>query len=107
MKYRVYETELVEAIHEFDTVWTYRLKLVEGKEMPEFLPGHYAHVAAPGLTEITKPLLRHLSIDPIPEDGEFIFSMEVGSGSQFKRMFLDAKPGAIIKLFKAQGGIHP
>ncbi len=105
MTYRYYDAVLVEAIHEYENVWTYRLRIADGEDTPEFTPGHYAHVAAPGLTEVTKPLRRHLSIASTPADGEFLFSMDMGSGdrSEFKQMLLDAQAGAVLKLFKIKG----
>ncbi len=101
--YRYYDAVLEEAIHEYDEVWTYRLKIAEGEDVPEFLPGQYAHVAAPGLEEVTKPMRRHLSIASTPADGEFIFSMDTSSHSDFKQLFLDAQKGSVIKLFKLKG----
>lgn len=84
---------------EFDNTYSYRLKIPAGFH---FVPGQYVHLMAPG-GGLGEGMVRHMSIASTPDDGELVFSMDLGSRTPFKRRFAQAKVGDELRLFRIKG----
>jgi ferredoxin-NADP reductase len=88
-----------EIVREYGDVYSFVLK---GDDKTEFVAGQYTHLIAPGAIRDHNHV-RHMSFANAPHEDFTIFSMDVSSGSRFKRRFSRASVGDRVKLFKIKG----
>ncbi len=91
---------ITDIVHEYGNVYSFVLK---GDEKPDFAAGQYAHVIATGAIRDHNHV-RHMSFANAPHEDQTILSMDVSSGSRFKRKFARASVGDRVNLFKIRGG---
>ncbi len=94
---------LTDIVHEYDDVYSFVMKCNDkAGGRPDFAAGQYAHVIAPGAIRDHNHV-RHMSFANAPHEDQVILSMDVSSGSRFKRKFAMASVGDRVKLFKIRG----
>jgi len=92
-------SRIEEIIHEYDQVFTYRL---ETEPFPEFIAGQYCHLIAPGAI-LDNHHIQHMSFANAPHETDLLISMDLASGSRFKRRFQNANVGDPVRFFKVKG----
>jgi len=84
---------------EYDRVFTFFVDRPEGLE---FRPGQYTHLVAPG-GYINNNDVRHMSFANAPSEEGLMFTMDLASGSRYKRRFASAKVGDRVGLYSEKG----
>jgi ferredoxin-NADP reductase len=92
----IFGIKLLERVQEYDDVHTFRFQTLE--PMP-YEAGMYVHMKAPGEAERGQ-LVRHMSFASAPEESTLAFSMDLASGSAFKKAMSALSPGDTVDLFK-------
>lgn len=90
---------LVEKTREYDEVYTFRF---DPQTPVSFVPGQYVHLLAPN-SPPGRENVRHLSIASVPGEGPLRFTVDLSSGSDYKRKLGALTPGAKVHLFKVKG----
>jgi len=94
-----YPVILEEVRREHGDVCTYAFR----PEQPlAFQAGQHVHLSAPGV-EVSKPMVRHMSVASAPGDPLLQFSMDLSSHSDYKEAFRRAQPGQTSQIFKIGG----
>jgi len=84
---------------DFAEVCTYSFR----PEQPfAFQAGQHVHLSAPGV-EVSKPMVRHMSVASAPGDPLLQFSMDLASHSDYKEAFRRAQRGQTSQIFKIGG----
>lgn len=96
----VLDLELVSTRHEYDDTFTYEMRT---RKPVRFRAGQYVHLVAPD-SPLERASVRHMSPASSPREGNLTFTMDLSSGSPYKKKFLDLKPGDSLKLFGITGG---
>lgn len=84
---------------EYAEVYTYAFRPAEPLV---FEAGQHVHLSAPGV-EVSKPMVRHMSVASAPGDELLEFSMDLATDSAYKQAFRAAQPGQISQIFKIGG----
>lgn len=94
-----YDLEFVEKYGEYDAIYTFLFSPVQ--EVP-FKAGQWIHLGF--LTpDRDKAYVRHMSFASAPGDKYVAFTMDIGSGTPYKKRMDGLGPGDIIKGFKIKG----
>lgn len=90
---------LVDKTREYDEVYTFRF---QPESAVAFVPGQYVHLLAPQ-SPPGRENVRHLSIASVPAEGPLRFTVDLASGSEYKRKLEALPPGGRAHLFKVKG----
>lgn len=96
----IYGFTITEIVCEYGDVYSFILES-DGKS-PDFIAGQYTHVIAPGAIRDHNHV-RHMSFANAPHEEHTIISMDVASGSRFKRKFAKASVGGRVNMFSVKG----
>ncbi len=84
---------------EYGSVHTFQLDC----EVPfDFTAGQYGHVIAPGAI-VDNHHVQHISLASAPHESRLLISMDLGSGSKFKRKFAKAAVGDRLGIYSVKG----
>ena len=70
---------------EFDQVHTFHFKPADNAPIV-FEAGMYVHLVSPDAKSVNKDSVRHMSFASAPEEGTLSFTMDLASGTQFKKV---------------------
>jgi len=88
---------LVSRTCEYDDVHTFHFRPAEGKSVA-YEAGMYAHLVSKA--PVSREMVRHMSFASAPDDDVISFSMDVASGTPFKKAMSELQPGSQCQLFK-------
>lgn len=95
----IYELSLVNIKHEYGNIYSY---FFESEENIEYSAGQWIHLGFPN-GQKDKSRVHHMSFCSAPHEKYIQFTMDVGSGSWFKKEISNMKIGDKIKAFKISG----
>ncbi len=95
----IYRLKLIQKRQELGSIHTLRF---EPLDPVPFRAGQWLHLAAARVLE-GRELVRHMSIASAPADGWLEFTMDLGSGSEYKRRLSVLEPDAEVAAFKVRG----
>lgn len=96
---RLRRSRITDIVKEYDEVHSFHLERPEGLR---FRPGQHTHLVAPG-GYINNHDVRHLSFASAPDEETLLFTMDLASGSRFKRRFGRARVGDRVGLYSEKG----
>lgn len=82
---------------EYDDVHTFHFQPAEGKSLT-YEAGMFTHLV--GQAPASREMVRHMSFASAPSDDVISFSMDVASGTPFKKAMSELQPGSQCQLFK-------
>ncbi|UUX51052.1 FAD-dependent oxidoreductase [Nisaea acidiphila] len=97
---RVHTLPIARMVNEYDDVWTYYF--LKPADLT-YEAGQYVHVIAPN-AYLTNHTVRHMSFASAPAEPEIAISMDLASGSRFKRRFRRARVGHTVGFHTVRGG---
>jgi ferredoxin-NADP reductase len=95
----IYTLAIREIIHEYDDVCTF---ILDRPANLNFQAGQYCHVIAPGAI-LDNHHVQHISFANAPHEDRIMISMDLASGSRFKRRFQKAAINDTLGLFSIRG----
>lgn len=95
----IYTLAIREVIHEYDDVCTF---ILDRPANLDFQAGQYCHVIAPGAI-LDNHHVQHMSFANAPHEDRIMISMDLASGSRFKRRFQKAAINDTVGLFSVKG----
>ncbi|MDF2368650.1 ferredoxin--NADP reductase [Sneathiella sp.] len=96
---KIHEFTIDGILREYGSVYTF---VLNAASPPEFIAGQYGHVIAPGAI-IDNHHVQHISFANAPHEGCFLISMDLASGSRFKRKFKKAVIGDRLGIYAIKG----
>lgn len=88
---------LVSRACEYDDVHTFHFRPAEGKSI-SYEAGMFAHLVSPG--PVSRDTVRHMSFASAPCDDVLSFSMDLASGTPYKKAMSEMQPGSQCQMFK-------
>lgn len=96
---KFYDLDFQEKRLEYDQVYTFRFL---PRQPFSFIAGQWAHIGFPSENR-DKSKTHHMSFASAPGDGYVEFSMDLVTGTEYKKMMADLMPGDSVKAFKING----
>lgn len=94
-----YFPEFISKKQEFDNIYSLKFSIPKGLT---FTAGQWIHLGI-DTPSPDKSMVRHMSFSSSPDDGYLEFTMDLGSGSNYKNALLALQPGDKVKAFKIRG----